>query len=134
MQDIARLSHTTKAEAKRRNTSISNLRHVAATEKQRSRLRPQSINVGRKLRYSEIENPQPPAPLETRPTKRARVSSIPNLRTTSLLARISQPRPSRFDVAGWRIFKRESILQLQPFYPNSTISHPPHFRSYLLFS
>jgi len=74
------------AEARRRHASTSRLCHLTPTEAQRHRLRPQSIDVGRKLHYNEIDNPQPLAPLTAGPTQRARVSFIPNSRATALLA------------------------------------------------
>lgn len=122
MQSLAQASHTAQAEARRRDSALANLRELAATETQRTRLRPQSITVSRKLKYNEIDNPRPPAPLEPRPTKRPRLAPRPNSRLDALSARIAQPRPSRFNVTEWRKYREESIQILQPHYPRSTPS------------
>lgn len=125
MRDLARRSHSREAEAQRRRTTAFNLRDRGAAEAQRARLRPKSINVSRKTKYSEIENPRPPPSSASRPTKRRRLEASKPSRLEALSDRLSHRHPSRYNVNEWKIYKEDSIKLLQPHYPHST----PHFQA-----
>lgn len=121
MQALSKLAHSAAAKAARKQTIRLNHRELTATEAQRSRLRPTSINVSHKRKYDEIANPPAIARPAKSPSKKARVEPLPTSRRAALQGRISKVRPKRFEFHKWKKWKEETIELLQPFYPHSML-------------
>lgn len=122
MHDLSKLAHMQEAEKKRIASLKTNRSRNAAIDAQRDYMRDSSLLMSRRVQYNNDRKRRANADFETpmkKPSKKARMNYFASSRLDAVKSRLSQRHPTRFDVSAWRLYKQQSIVLLQPYYPLS---------------
>ena len=117
------LAHLPEHEAERLHNRTLNDALKAATEEQRSRLRPTSINPSNQVHYDQQRKRPAPEQLARPRAKRRRADVKLPSRLAAIRTLLKHRTMDRYDVEAWDKFLKKNVAALKPVYPRSTASN-----------